>query len=244
MPGGRRSTTRPAIISAECTRAIGWALPILRALQDCPSLAAKHSQWRTLDLSDLAFAIETRVRALAELPEEIDVSLRLLVGEFEADCRRDKFIERGRVPPGVAYPFENLTAVRRVRTGAVSFIVECQSLLENLVRFDQRFHRYYLKQQMSKNQSRKRLVQFSGDASISQQIETWRNDLLHFRAPFLEFEVNESEPRYRARLCLDWRPGSRDCMMLEQLLTMQSTLLKAAVQLQQDLTAKVRRLCR
>src|SRR5438309_11775412 len=86
---------------------VGWALPILGALEATPSLAARHAHWRNIGLSDLAFAIETRFGTMHEAVRLLSESLRVLGEQLDAD--RDGVDEHLR--RGAAYRFKDRGAV-------------------------------------------------------------------------------------------------------------------------------------
>src|SRR2546428_9111324 len=108
----------------------GWCHPLLRALQEDPKLRAKHQEWRSHKLSDLAVAIQGRLDGLRHLVRFIDEQLSALGRRLEEDGPN----VTAHVAGGYAYVFEGVQeeAVQRALVGISSFVREARSCFENL----------------------------------------------------------------------------------------------------------------
>jgi len=63
------------VLEADYRARAGWALPIRAAIARNPVLATRDKQWRNANISDLAFAIETRLSYLPRIVVFLDDNL-------------------------------------------------------------------------------------------------------------------------------------------------------------------------
>jgi hypothetical protein len=81
-----------AILEINYRARVGWAHPIRRAIDGNPVLAARDKSWRKGALSDLAFAIETRLMYLPQIITFIDDN----IGELRQEAGRLSVAEAAR----------------------------------------------------------------------------------------------------------------------------------------------------
>lgn len=107
---------------------VGWALPIIQAVRQKKSLAPTFKEWPTSTLSDLAFAIETRIGTVNEAIQLLDEGIKVIDAQVRADqANVDKHIAGP-----YAYQVRDKRALRQVVLGAGVFITEARTLFENL----------------------------------------------------------------------------------------------------------------
>src|SRR5262249_3636269 len=100
------------ILEIEYQAAHGWVYPILQAINQTPALNSLHKKWQQHRLSDLAFAIETRLVCFPEIIAYIEENLEILGMELSSLATIDAHISGG-----FAFRFRNRHALRRILVG-------------------------------------------------------------------------------------------------------------------------------
>jgi hypothetical protein len=91
-----------------------WAHPLRAAIDATPALAVADRRWRTSNLSDLAFAISTRLGCLLQIIEQIDDQLGALQDELaEREAEVERFLREG-----ISVTFRDYRHVRLALIGA------------------------------------------------------------------------------------------------------------------------------
>jgi hypothetical protein len=67
------------ILEVEYVANLGWAKPLLTAAGQKPQLRLLLKRWRGHRLSDLAFAIDTRLACLPQLTKSMDEDMRRVI---------------------------------------------------------------------------------------------------------------------------------------------------------------------
>ncbi len=96
-----------------------WSAPLQTAIQAKPALADAYARWGTSKLSDLGFAIETRLAALGQIVRDVGSNLQIMGRELGRDPDVAAY-----VAGGIAYRFQDEEALPRVLIGAAAFIAE------------------------------------------------------------------------------------------------------------------------
>src|SRR5262249_59322140 len=90
----------PQILEINYVATVGWALPIRNAIEDNPVLVQRDDTWRNGPLSDLAFAIETRLMYLPQIITFVSDHIYELLQELQPSLlcslsyRRRRFVSR------------------------------------------------------------------------------------------------------------------------------------------------------
>lgn len=215
-----------------------WAHPILAELRAKPFLGEKYAQWGHHRLSDLAFAIETRLGYLPEVIRFVDENLERLGKELSSGIDIDRYVR-----DGIAYRFQDLAALRRVLFGVCCFIVEARSLFENLASFFREFLAFFLSESLSERGSYEAVAQMARSSDWAEHLRRIRHDLLHERSVWIRFDVDPSrQPKYEPEFVLNWRrssTGPEDCVKLETLRAIRDGLAEAAQVLRRRLIERV-----
>jgi hypothetical protein len=225
------------VLHVEYEVTAGWAYPILNALRANANLAAKHAEWKDLELPDLAFAIETRLGAIQEAVAILSESLRSLSYELFEDPRVEEHIQKG-----AAFRFRDRRPLRRVLLATNTFILESRSIFENLAAFYRAFVAHYFGENVSKEASLEKVRQLTPDTKWADELRALRGDISHNRSPWVEFNVLEQPRRYEAFLLLDWRPTVKnpdDIVPFPRLLAIRAGLAEAADALREHLVERV-----
>jgi len=113
-----------------------WVLPLREAIEANSFLSIRDAEWRQGPLSDLAFAISTRLGYFADLialvDENIAAALKQLAGK---ETEVDELLRSG-----LSYRFGDYAPVRRALIGASVYLSESRACFENLARF----YRFFL----------------------------------------------------------------------------------------------------
>jgi hypothetical protein len=216
-----------------------WAHRLLAAIQTKQSLSEAHSHWSKPEsgLADLAFSIETRIGNLREIIRLTDENLHI-VGEEIASAPDIDALVAG----GYAYRVENEVALRRALIGFNAFIAESRSIFENLACFYQAFARNYFGENVSDTDRYAKIASLSPTPTWADDLRLIRHDILHYRSPWLRFEVRSTSPKYDPVLVLDWRPSStavRAEVAMRALKDFRGNLLQALTTLRDELIARV-----
>lgn len=186
-------------------RSAHWVHRLLAEINRKPSLAAAHAQWASPQpgLADLAFSIDTRIGNLREIVRLTDENLHAIGKELEETTNLDEHIAGG-----YAYRVRDDAALRRALIGFNAFIAEARSLYENLARFYRVFLNHYFGEQVSEKAAYEAIAALRSSPQWATELQLLRHDILHYRSPWLRFDVGASSPRFDAVLMLDWRPGA------------------------------------
>lgn len=221
--------------------AVHWVHPILVALQAKPSLADKYAQWGQRRLSDLAFAIETRLGYLPEIIKSVDENLERLGNQLSQAADIDRYIQEG-----IAYRFQDLAALRRVLIGVSCFIAESRSVFENLADFLREFLAFFFSDNLAEKDSYEAIAQMAAGSDWAEQLRRIRHDLLHERSLWMRFDVDpRRKPRFEPEFLLNWRPGAveqGDYVKLETLRAIRNGLAEAAELLRRRLIERLNRI--
>jgi hypothetical protein len=125
----------------------GWAHPIRRAIESNPILAIRDRAWSKSSVSDLAFAIETRLTYLPQIVTFIDDNINELNKELVPG------VIRYHLARDAAFTFRNIKAMRRLLFGTTAFVTESRSCFENLAGFYRCFLDVYCDREIDKKQS-------------------------------------------------------------------------------------------
>jgi hypothetical protein len=176
-----------------------WAHPIRRAIEANPVLATRDNGWRRGPLSDLAFAIETRLTYLPRIIMFINGNLAELHKELSP------LTISGHLGRGTAFRFRNDRAVHNLLFGATTFITESRSCFENLAAFYRLFLETYCSRRIQKLKSYNVVARSTGKYTWASALHRIRGDLIHARSLFLAFDVTASHavPIFS----MNWRPG-------------------------------------
>jgi hypothetical protein len=243
-----------------------WVHPLRAEIAKTPALADADKKWSNSPLFDLAFSLETRVGNLREIARQTDENLKIVAAELNREQELATLIEGG-----YAYQVRDEVALRRVIIGLGTLAVESRSCFENLTRFYRQFVRNYFNETISEDQSYAKVAacgalqgpaladpdgvqqqEASGPptrASDSQWAETLRlnrNDMVHYRAPWLRFEVQAQPRHYQAILILEYRLNTRlgpqDEISLDALKAIQGHLRIALDAIRDELIERVKAL--
>jgi len=190
-----------AILEINYRARVGWAHPIRRAIDGNPILAARDKSWRKGALSDLAFAIETRLMYLPQIITFIDDN----IGELRQELIRPHV--QLHLNRGAAFTFTNARATHRVLFATTAFVTESRSCFENLAGFYQLFLETYCDRTITKRQSYNVVSRCTGKYAWSSALRRIRGDLIHSRSLFLAYEVNASVTAWTPIFSMNWRPG-------------------------------------
>src|SRR6266508_2417428 len=180
-----------------------WAHPLLAALNAAPGLASLHQQWPMSRLSDLAFAIETRLALLTEMVRTVDRKLNILAERLAKEADLSPYVEGP-----YAFDFNEDEAIRAVLINATGFISEARSCFENLADFQRDFLRHYFAEVIPEKDRYEEVAKLTTDQAWADELRKHRHDIRHDRAPWLALEVTPGPPtRYDPVLVLNWRPG-------------------------------------
>lgn len=220
---------------------IGWAHPIRAAIEAKPSLARKDRRWRQSELSDLAFAIETRLGYLPEIIRWIDENLAILGKDFPTGASAAPYLQP--IDP-LALTVTDRRALQRLLIGLGALVVESRSCFETLARFHQLFLKQYFGESLSLKTSYEAVKRVSRPYGWVQRLRHIRDKLLHERAFWVEFNADPGrQPPYDLVLLLNWRPeatGPRNRVPVSTLREITVGLRRAAVALRQRLVRRVR----
>jgi hypothetical protein len=178
-----------------------WAHPIRAAISGNPILVARDAAWRETKLSDLAFAVETRLSYLPQLITFIDDNIIDLHGELVAPLVKMHLRE------GASFRFQNTKVVRRLLFGTTAFITESRSCFESLAVFYCLFHQAYLDMVIAKPAAYEAVARSSGEDSWASHLRRIRGDLIHERSLFLAYDVDADETAWTPMFSMNWRPG-------------------------------------
>jgi hypothetical protein len=221
-----------------------WAHPIRAAIDSKRSLQLRDAQWSQGRLSDLAFALSTRLGYLRDIVRFIDGNLAVLGADL--DARRSEIA--GLLREGKAYTFryEDYGAVRRVLIGGGAFITESRACFENLADFYRDFLKTYFDEVVGDTAAGHAAVAaMTTNRQWASALRNARHDVLHGRSMWIAFEVRDTEPRYEPMLLLNWRPGhflSEDCIKFQALREIRDGLHEAAEGTRDRLIQRVRSL--
>jgi hypothetical protein len=187
------------LVEVEYRSTARWVYPILRAIQDNPVLATRHNVWRRSALSDLAFAIETRLTYLPQVIRFINDNLTELHREL-SPLEISGHLERG-----TAFRFRNVRAVDNLLFGTTTFITESRSCFENLAAFYRLFLETYCSRRIQRAKSYNVVARSPGKYAWASALHRIRGDLIHARSLFLAFDVTSTNavPVFS----MNWRPG-------------------------------------
>jgi hypothetical protein len=216
-----------------------WTHPLLAEIQGKPSLSLAHENWRSSELLDLAFALETRIGNLIEIVRHVDDQLRVIGEELEAASDIDDLISGG-----YAYRMQDEVALRRVLIGLNCFIVESRACFENLARFYRLFVQNYLGESVSQTAAYEIVATSVPGPEWANDLRLLRHDIVHERCPWIRFDVRTATPRFEPVLVLEYRASapfkSRDEVSMETLRGMRINLRKALDAIRTELISRVR----
>lgn len=203
-----------------------WVHPLLAALNAAPGLASVHRQWPTSRLSDLAFAIETRLALLTEMVRAVDRNLNVLGERLAKEADLSPYVEGP-----YAFDFNEDEAIRAVLINATGFISEARSCFENLADFQRDFLRHYFAEVIAEKDRYEEVAKLTTDRVWADELRKDRHEIRHERAPWLALEVIAGPPtRYDPILVLNWRPGHfgpDDCIAFSALRAIRDGLTEA-----------------
>lgn len=232
------------LIHASYLPYVGWVLPIRAALNESRSLADRDSNWKSSDLSDLAFSIETRFGVLPQIQRQILDSAERLIGELRSAKNLAPYIER------FAFSFVGREDLGRAATEAEHFLGEARALFYNLADFYRGFLQHYFEETASEIDSYKHLARLSkGSEAWAWRLKELRDDVLHHRAPWPVFRIlSESPLDVELLFTLNWRPHSsakkeaKDTFTLSELHELHQCLTECAAILREQLVKGVKSL--
>jgi hypothetical protein len=152
-------------------------------------------------LSDLAFAIETRLSYLPQIVTFIDDN----IAELRQELLRP--VVQLHLRTASAVDFQNRKPVDRVLFGTTAFITESRSCFENLAAFYRYFLETYCDRIITKRRSYNTVARSTGKHAWASALYRIRGDLIHARSLFLAYEVNPSETAWAPLFSMNWRPG-------------------------------------
>ncbi|MBI4591449.1 MAG: hypothetical protein HY725_21690 [Candidatus Rokubacteria bacterium] len=215
-----------------------WVHPLLAALNAAPDLASKHRQWPTSRLSDLAFAIETRLALLSEMVRSVDRNLNILGERLAKEPDLSAYVEGS-----YGYDFSEDEAIRTVLINATGFISEARSCFENLADFHRDFLRHYFAEVIPKKDRYEDVAKLTKSRAWADELRKHRHDIRHDRAPWLALEVIPGpSTRYDPILVLNWRPGHfgpDDCIVFSTLRAIRDGLREALRGVREKLVARI-----
>lgn len=214
-----------------------WVHPLLNALNAKPALGSKHADWPGHKLSDVAFSIETRLGGLLEIVRHVDENLNRLARELKQVSNLDAYVQGG-----YAWMFDDDEALRRLLTGVSCFLAESRACFENLAVFYREFVRHYFSESVSLSASYERIAQLTSAPKWADDLKSIRNEVVHDRAPWLEFEIGPG-PLYEPIFIFNWRPGPLapgDNVSMETIKTIRAGLAEAALKLRDYLVERVK----
>src|SRR5438128_9676663 len=95
-----------------------WVLPLRAAIEANPALSVRDAEWQQGPLSDLAFAVSTRLGYFADLMASVDENVTAALKEFEGkDAEVDELLRSG-----AAYRFYDYSHVRRALIGTSVYL--------------------------------------------------------------------------------------------------------------------------
>lgn len=232
----------PSVIHASYYASIGWALPIRTAIQKKSSLVSKDAQWRDSELSDLAFAIETRSAALPGIEKQLidDVNgLGQRIADSE-DIERNIEAQTFNFGPGAT------VGLARTASSVTHLVAEDRALFENLATFYREFQKLYFDRTVNKPDSYDHLDGLTRKG-WAEKLRRLRHDVVHFRAPWIAFRVECRDPvELEPLFYLDWRPESvpkgRDAFSLTELRELRTRLVECRDALQKGLIEMLEKL--
>jgi hypothetical protein len=216
-----------------------WAHTIRAAIDSNRALAVRDAQWRQTKLSDLAFAISTRLGYSPDIIDMMDDNLRHLGEELRDKDAQVDALMRG----GYVFTFSDYRAVRLVLVAAAAFIAESRACFENLADFYREFVWNYFDVRVGNEAAGYTAI--AGMTSRQQwatNLKTIRDEVLHDRSLWIAFEVRDARPRYEPLLLLNWRPGQfqpDDCVTFQTLRDIRDGLAEAALHLRHELIKRV-----
>jgi hypothetical protein len=163
------------ILEAEYRAVTHWAHPIRAAIQANPILAERDRAWRDGALSDLAFAIETRLTYIPRIIVFIDDNIAALTEELHATMVEMHLSRRA------AFNFHNKKAVEQLLFGTTAFITESRSCFENIAAFYALFLETYCGRKICKKRSYDVVARSTGKYAWALALQRIRGDLIHAR---------------------------------------------------------------
>jgi hypothetical protein len=213
-----------------------WALPLRAAIEANPTLSVRDAEWQQGPLSDLAFAISTRLGYFADLVALVDENLTAALKEVEGkDTELDQLLRSG-----VSFRFQDYAHVRRALIAASVYLSESRACYENIARFYRFFLRNYFEQFIGEEAALEAIAHVI-PGNWSADLRRLRNDVLHQRSLWLALTV--SEQRYEPIFLLNWRPGQfqpDDCITMTALRAIAVGLHQAAASVRMELIKRVR----
>jgi hypothetical protein len=201
-------TTRRPLLHVTYFATVHWADPILNNIAAHPSFRVADRGWRAGKLSDLAFAIETRLGYLPLIVHDVDESLATVQRDLPATpAALSSYLDR---PKGrrAAVTLHDREAATRLLIRVASFIAESRACFENLAEFLRVFSRDYLHQPMGRKAALDAIAMLTRRRRWATQLQAIRHDVLHERSLFLAFEpqIRSDRVHYEAMFLLNWRP--------------------------------------
>jgi hypothetical protein len=197
-----------------------------------------HQRWPTSRLSDLAFAIETRLALLTEMVRGVDRNLKVLAERLAKEPDLSSY-----VAGAYAFDFNEDEAIRGVLINTTGFISEARSCFENVADFHRDFLRDYFGEVIAEKDRYEEVAKLVTERAWADELRKHRHDIRHDRAPWLALEVIPGpEARYDPVLLLNWRPGHLgpdDCITFSALRAIREGLGRALSQVRDNLIRRV-----
>ena len=184
------------ILEVEYRSTARWAHPIRHAIEANPSLEERDRKWRATDLSDRAFAIESRLTLVPQIIIFIDDTLV----ELNEELRRQTPLIRHH---GVIR-FPNEKPLHQLLWAATAFITESRACFENLAEFYRLFLVTYYDTPVGKEAARDVVAKSHQESQWAMDLWRIRGDLLHKRSLFVAFHADKP---HLPIFTMNWRPG-------------------------------------
>jgi hypothetical protein len=241
LPGHQGSYRLGQIRELEYIARIGWVKPLLSAVRANRRLEHLVLRWRQHRLSDLAFAIDTRLNYLPNLTERIDEPMRRVVASLsESSQPLAEYLRRR-----LALRITDRKALSDVLIAASSFMSESRALFENLAEFYREFTKECFGQaSIGTKASYEAMARMTRRRGWATALQTKRHDILHRRSLWLAFDIDlDRQPLFEPIFLLNWRPGShrlKDTIRRETVLEIRQRLPEAAHTMRDRLIKRVK----
>ncbi len=233
-----------AVLEVEYIARRGLVKPLLIAARDSLQLQPLLGRWRNHPLSDLAFAIDTRLDYLPELTRVLDEHVRQLIDNIlEASTPLMKFVGQR-----FALRVTDRRILNRTLISAAVLISESRALFENLADFYTRFLGEAFQEKVDKKSGYEAIARMAKRRRWVRALHEKRQLLLHYRSLWLAFDVDlDRIPLFKPIILFNWRPGSRrakDTLQVETVHDIQRWLPHVADSMMRRLVRRVKALVR
>jgi hypothetical protein len=229
------------VLEVEYIARLGWATPLLIAVRANPRLKRTLRAWRRQRLSDLAFAIDTRLSYLPVLTQRMDETMRRVAENLSEDPQPLAELLRR----GAGLRITDRKALNETLVAASAFISESRALFEHLAEFYREFLKTcFDRGPLDPKASYEALARMTRRRRWATALHEKRHDILHRRSLWLAFDIDLNRtPMFEPIFLLNWRPGShrpKDTIRVETIRDISHRLPEAAYTMQRRLLKLVK----